>query len=71
MEIWEPTEARLDGFVCSAGTGGRRPGQSGRPGALGPGHTIMTVLADAGTRYRAKLVKPPFLRGKACRCRTG
>lgn len=29
---------------------------------LGPGHTIVTVLADAGTRYQAKLFNPPFLR---------
>ncbi|MEW9624991.1 cysteine synthase A [Rhodanobacter geophilus] len=32
--------------------------------ALGPGHTIVTVLADAGTRYQAKLFNPAFLRGK-------
>lgn len=31
---------------------------------LGPGHTIVTVLADAGTRYQAKLFNPAFLRGK-------
>ncbi|HET8898299.1 MAG TPA: cysteine synthase A [Rhodanobacteraceae bacterium] len=28
---------------------------------LGPGHTIVTVLADAGTRYQAKLFNPVFL----------
>lgn len=32
--------------------------------ALGRGHTIVTVLADAGTRYQAKLFNPAFLRGK-------
>ncbi|BDU20253.1 cysteine synthase A [Dyella sp. GSA-30] len=31
---------------------------------LGPGHTIVTVLADAGTRYQAKLFNPAFLRSK-------
>ena len=31
---------------------------------LGPGHTIVTVLADAGTRYQAKLFNPLFLREK-------
>ncbi len=31
---------------------------------LGPGHTIVTVLADAGTRYQGKLFNPEFLRGK-------
>ncbi len=29
---------------------------------LGPGHTIVTVLCDYGTRYRAKLFDPDFLR---------
>lgn len=31
---------------------------------LGPGHTIVTMLADAGTRYQAKLFNPGFLRSK-------
>ena len=30
--------------------------------ALGPGHTVVTVLCDAGTRYQAKLFNPVFLR---------
>ncbi len=33
--------------------------------ALGPGHTIVTVLADAGTRYQGKLFNPVFLRSKS------
>jgi cysteine synthase A len=31
---------------------------------LGPGHTVVTVLADYGTRYQSKLFNPEFLRGK-------
>ena len=31
---------------------------------LGPGHTIVTILADYGTRYQSKLWNPEFLRGK-------
>jgi cysteine synthase len=31
---------------------------------LGPGHTIVTILADAGTRYQSKLYNPSFLREK-------
>lgn len=31
---------------------------------LGPGHTIVTILADFGTRYQSKLFNPEFLRGK-------
>lgn len=31
---------------------------------MGPGHTIVTVLCDYGTRYQSKLFNPEFLRGK-------
>ncbi len=31
---------------------------------LGPGHTIVTILADFGTRYQSKLFNPKFLRSK-------
>jgi cysteine synthase A len=31
---------------------------------LGPGHTIVTVLCDYGTRYQSKLFNPDFLREK-------
>jgi cysteine synthase A len=31
---------------------------------LGPGHTVVTVLADYGTRYQSKLFNPDFLRQK-------
>jgi cysteine synthase A len=31
---------------------------------LGPGHTIVTVLADFGTRYSSKLFNPTFLKSK-------
>ena len=31
---------------------------------LGPGHVVVTVLADAGTRYSRKLFNPAFLRSK-------
>ncbi len=31
---------------------------------LGPGHTIVTVLCDYGTRYQSKLFNPVFLREK-------
>jgi len=32
--------------------------------ALGPGHTVVTVLCDGGARYQSKLFDPAFLRGK-------
>ena len=31
---------------------------------LGPGHTIVTILCDYGTRYQSKLFNPEFLRTK-------
>jgi cysteine synthase A len=31
---------------------------------LGPGHTIVTILCDYGTRYQSKMFNPEFLRGK-------
>jgi cysteine synthase A len=31
---------------------------------LGPGHTIVTILADYGTRYQSKLFNPEFLRSR-------
>jgi cysteine synthase A len=31
---------------------------------LGPGHTIVTVLCDYGTRYQTRLFNPEFLRSK-------
>ena len=32
--------------------------------AMGPGHTIVTVLCDGGARYQSKLFNPEFLRSK-------
>jgi cysteine synthase A len=32
--------------------------------AMGPGHTIVTVLCDGGSRYQSKLFNPEFLRSK-------
>jgi cysteine synthase A len=29
---------------------------------MGPGHTVVTILADSGTRYQSKLYNPDFLR---------
>jgi cysteine synthase A len=31
---------------------------------LGPGHTIVTILCDSGTRYASRLYDPAFLRSK-------
>jgi cysteine synthase A len=31
---------------------------------LGPGHTVVTILCDGGSRYQSKLFSPAFLRAK-------
>jgi cysteine synthase A len=31
---------------------------------MGPGHTIVTILADYGTRYQSKMFNPQFLKSK-------
>jgi cysteine synthase A len=31
---------------------------------LGPGHVIVTMLCDSGTRYQSKLFNPAFLASK-------
>src|SRR3546814_1767942 len=31
---------------------------------MGPGHTIVTILADGGARYQSKMFNPDFLRSK-------
>lgn len=33
--------------------------------ALGPGHTVATILCDSGTRYLSKLFNPDFLRERS------
>jgi len=32
--------------------------------AMGPGHTVVTILSDGGSRYQSKLFNPAFLREK-------
>jgi cysteine synthase len=51
--------------LCLGGSSGINIAGAIRLGKdLGPGHTIVTVLADYGTRYQSKLFNPEFLRTK-------
>src|SRR5271155_4856585 len=51
--------------LCLGGSSGINVGGAIRlPRELGPGHTIVTVLCDYGTRYQTKLFNPEFLRSK-------
>ncbi len=51
--------------LCLGGSSGINIGGAIRLAQqLGPGHTIVTILADYGTRYQSKLFNPEFLRSK-------
>lgn len=51
--------------LCLGGSSGINVGGAIRLAKeLGPGHTIVTILADYGTRYMSKLFDPKFLRSK-------
>jgi len=51
--------------LCLGGSSGINVGGAIRLAReLGPGHTIVTVLCDYGTRYQTKLFNPEFLRSK-------
>jgi cysteine synthase A len=53
-----------EGLCMGGSTGINVAGAMRLARELGPGHTIVTILADYGTRYRSKLFNPMFLRSK-------
>ena len=53
-----------EGLCVGGSTGVNIAGAIRLAKKLGPGHTIVTFLADSGTRYRSKLFDPAFLRTK-------
>jgi cysteine synthase A len=53
-----------EGLVLGGSTGINVCGAVKAAKELGPGHTIVTILADYGTRYQSKLFNPDFLRSK-------
>ncbi len=53
-----------DGFCVGLSSGINVAGALRLAKELGPGHTIVTVLCDYGTRYQSKLFNPAFLREK-------
>jgi cysteine synthase A len=50
-----------EGLILGGSTGINILGAIKAAKALGPGHTIVTILADYGTRYQSKLFNPAFL----------
>jgi len=55
--------------LCLGGSSGINIAGAKRMAAdLGPGHTIVTILCDYGTRYQSKLFNPEFLRQQGLPC---
>ncbi|SPJ28749.1 cysteine synthase A [Falsiruegeria mediterranea] len=55
---------RDEGLVMGGSTAINIAGAVRLAKELGPGHTIVTILCDFGTRYQSKLFNPDFLREK-------
>ena len=53
-----------EGLCMGGSTGVNVAGAIRLAKEMGPGHTIVTVLCDYGTRYQSKLFNPEFLRSK-------
>jgi cysteine synthase A len=53
-----------EGFCLGSSSGVNIAGAMRLARDLGPGHTIVTILCDYGTRYQSKLFNPEFLREK-------
>ncbi len=53
-----------EGLCMGGSTGVNVAGAIRLAKEMGPGHTIVTILCDFGTRYASKLFNPAFLRSK-------
>jgi cysteine synthase len=53
-----------EGLCMGGSTGVNVAGAIALAKQMGPGHTIVTILCDYGTRYASKLFNPDFLRSK-------
>ncbi len=56
--------AENEGLLLGGSSGINVAGAIRLARALGPGHTIVTILCDGGARYASKLFNPEFLRNK-------
>ena len=56
--------AQEEGLIIGGSSGINVCGAIRLAKELGPGHTIVTILADSGTRYQSKLFNPAFLKEK-------
>ncbi len=53
-----------EGLCLGGSTGVNIAGAIQLAKQLGPGKTIVTILADSGNRYQSKLFNPEFMRSK-------
>jgi cysteine synthase A len=53
-----------EGLCLGGSTGVNVAGAIRLAKQMGPGHTIVTILADSGNRYQSKLFNPDFMRSK-------
>ena len=56
--------AEHEGMVLGGSSGINIAGAVKLARDLGPGKTIVTILADSGNRYQSKLFNPEFMRSK-------
>ena len=56
--------AQYEGLVMGGSTGINVAGAIRMARDLGPGHTIVTILCDQGSRYQSKIFNPAFLTEK-------
>jgi cysteine synthase A len=66
-EEWLPIAFRLlkeEGLCLGGSSAVNLAGALRLAEKLGPGHTIVTILADSGTRYQSKMFNPDFLKDK-------
>jgi cysteine synthase A len=66
-EEWLPIAFRLlkeEGLCLGGSSALNLAGALRLAEKIGPGHTIVTILADSGTRYQSKMFNPDFLKDK-------
>jgi len=59
---------REEGLCLGGSSGVNVAGAMRMAREMGPGHTIVTILCDYGTRYLSKLYNPEFLKEKGLPC---
>jgi cysteine synthase A len=57
--------AQEEGLILGGSTGINVAGAIRLAEELGPGHTVVTILADSGTRYQSNLFNPVFLKERS------